>query len=342
MPLALGALTDYVTVSSYPGLTTVAQPFCEQLINVVSGKIRDYLNRTPYYQTYSIANPDKVRAYGGPVLRLNSTPIALGGTINTPPTDNNHGCITQISVDNWPENPGGGYVIPNDTYEFDAQDGAEAGKVYCANNWNSTGLLESNLNFTNRVSPGTEEATVWAVYSGGWITKPQSYGGAGGQTWPWPGAGVLVPLGTLLLTGVSPNQILWQSVPNGLGLASGDTADTTGGSMPSFAASPSIGAQQLDGTVLWMALGKAGVPGFAGAGTVLLDGAEMVGGARIALPDDLEQACIEEIKARIRGSGRDPMAKSQSLLGTSVSYRDPTVSGLCPDAQALCAPYRRI
>ena len=342
MALQIHALTDYATVSAYPGLTTIAQPLCEQFINVASKNIAKFCNRTLHYCTYTIANPDKCRGFRSSKLRLSTHPIALGGTINTPPPDIFHGCVTQVSLLNWPESSTGPYIVPQQEYEFDGQDGAEAGRLYSAYMFPSTGLMQPGMNFEYLADPGSEEATTWVAYSGGYITKPQCYGGAGGQTWTYPGINTLVALGTLLLTGTSPNQILWQSVPNGLGLVNGDASDATGSSMPSFPASPTIGQTQSDGTVLWMALGKAGAAGFAVTGSVLNDGSTMVGGGRITLPDELEQACIEEVKSMFRGAGRDSNVKSQSLMGTSVTYRDITKSGLCPAAEALAMAHKDV
>ena len=53
MALQIHALTDYATVSAYPGLTTIAQPLCEQFINVASKNIAKFCNAFHRFSTAS-------------------------------------------------------------------------------------------------------------------------------------------------------------------------------------------------------------------------------------------------------------------------------------------------
>lgn len=314
MGLAPNSLTDYETVAAELGLSgTTDQALIWRLIGVASSAIEAFTRRELLYQAGLV---HRLAGQNTPHLLVPRMPLAV---------------VQQVALQR------GVQVLPADGTDY-VVDEWKAGCIYRRGIWPSTALRQPGLNFTQEPAPGSESADIWVTCAGGYLTGPQA-----AALGAWPSSRTLAAGALIKPTGKDQ---VWVATPTTAGEAA-----TTGAIEPTWGSSPLVGDTLTDGTVTWTYLGSAGsagARGTAGMTEVLLD----QGGAVVALPQALEEACVVEVKARYIARRRDPSVTGESVGSASKQYG--AASGQVWTAQssgngtlhaaatALAAPYRRL
>jgi hypothetical protein len=208
---------------------------------------------------------------------------------------------------------------PVDPSELSTED-ADAGILTRSTGWPWSANLRPGLSLlTLDRDAGTEVKSATITYAGGYITGPQAYGAR-----TWPGSTKSLAVGTLCKPASPSPAQLWRAQP-----ATVNVDLVTGLVEPTWPSSPEVGDALTDGALVWVYLGLAGAAGDRGTA--------------VSLPDELEQACVVEVKARYYSRNRDPALKSEAVGAASKSYdtKAADASNLTADAYALCLPYKR-
>jgi hypothetical protein len=313
--LAANALTTVTTVEEDLGISAGAEPALARYINAASGAMERHCRRIFFRNTAIV---ETAKASGWDKLIVDRAPINSIASI----------------VDN-------GSTVDSDSYSID---NAEAGLIARVNGW------RWDAHYRNDVSQGplagTERALVVVTYDGGWYTPEQSKARGTITFTGQPANNETMVINnttiTAKTTGAAANEF-------NIGASVRVTCDNLVAAINAGSEAANVRAWRVGLTVVveWLEPGTDGdtVIFTSALSNATLDGSGTLGGTQAGqtrgLPDDIEEACIELVRAIRAGKKRDPNVKAERLLSWSATYLGDTDSWP-PAVRRTLDTYRRL
>jgi hypothetical protein len=320
MPLSSNALVTLGTLKSELGITgTSDDALLERYINVVSGRIERFCNRSLYYVA---AQVDSLGGPGTFYLLVTRPPLLS---------------ITSITFD--------GETVDSSDYELDDSEG---GVIRGVNAWTWT-AGQLNL-ITQTPLAGTERKLIDVTYAGGYVTDPQSraIGTLTLTGQPSDSETFALHNGTFTAktSGASTNEF-------NIGTTVEQTCDNIVAMLVAGSESSNIDRAERVGQTVQITWGVSGVAGNSVVFTTALtnttaDGSGTLGGTQTALertlPYEIEDAAIQLVTIRKGNKGKSQNVKSRKLLSHAETYWGTTETdqGLPVSIASMLRPHKRL